>query len=87
MDFSWMTPLFDARLRIDDVDIAPVVGGGAAFGRPVRVVADVIRNLSRPRAAQIAVEKIPLHGWHSPAVPPETSTSQPGLNPSVHPSG
>src|SRR5580704_890539 len=52
---------FSPILWVDYVDIPPVVGGRAAFGSPVRVVADMIRNLSGPGATQIAVEQVAFH--------------------------
>jgi hypothetical protein len=48
-------------LWVNYVDVAPVIGRGAAFRSPVRVVAHVIWNLSRPSAAKVTIEEIALH--------------------------
>src|SRR5258707_645019 len=48
------------RLRKDEIDLAPVLLGGGALGRPVGRVIQLIRHLRRPVAADVAVEQIAL---------------------------
>src|SRR6266702_2437264 len=48
------------RLREYDIYLPPVVGRRGALVGPVRCVIQVIGNLSRPAAAQMAVEQIAL---------------------------
>src|ERR1700732_91917 len=47
-------------LRKYDIDFAPIVGGRSAFIRPVRRVVQMIRDLRRPAASEIAIEQIAL---------------------------
>src|ERR1700680_3721258 len=49
-------------LREDEVELAPVLLSGCALARPVGCVIELVGDLRRPVAADVAVEQIALDG-------------------------
>src|SRR5580704_7663081 len=49
-------------LRIYDIDVAPIVGGRCALVSPVGSIIQVVGNLRRPSATQVAIEQVALDG-------------------------
>src|SRR5689334_14908029 len=44
----------------NQVDVPPVLGGGCALGRPVRIIVQMIGDLRRPEASGVAIVEIAL---------------------------